>query len=181
MMAHHIRTIEPSLRALLQPQRYLSNTRSFATSALRLDEAGLESISTTPLAPPPLLDTDAARRDQQSTNKPGQSSASSRRLRGATRFSKILRQPYQCYQEALKIIQADREVKLKQIKLEQERIARVKAQDLSQTLRKKKLNAMEKHLEYLKVLTDINDPEIKRRFEERRGTSPQPPPLSHQD
>ena len=81
--------------------------------------------------------------------------------------------PYQCFQEARKILQADREEKLKQIEVERKRIARVAIVDPAkyggEAYKRGKLNAMHLHLEELKILADINDPVIKKRFEDGEG------------
>ena len=82
--------------------------------------------------------------------------------------------PYQCFQEARKILQADREEKIRQIEVERNRIAKVQAQDVASSggaaSKKGRLIAMHKHLEHLKILADINDPVIKKRFEDGQGT-----------
>lgn len=70
---------------------------------------------------------------------------------------------------------ADREEKLKMIATERLRISYLLAQDASNTaegeLRKQtRLDSMRQHLEYLKIQADINDPLIKKRFEDGEGT-----------
>ena len=81
--------------------------------------------------------------------------------------------PYQCFQEARKILAADREAKLKQIGEMRARIAR--SQEIpSEALggdyvKKGKLIRMQKHLEELKILADINDPLVKKKFEDGQG------------
>jgi len=81
--------------------------------------------------------------------------------------------PYQCFQEARKILQADREEKLQQIEVERARIARLQAQDPAvsggETEKHRRLRSMRKYLEELKILADINDPVIKKRFEDGEG------------
>lgn len=81
--------------------------------------------------------------------------------------------PYQCFQEARKILQTDREEKLKQIETERKRIAYVQAKDGAlqggEASKKGKLVAMQKHLEKLKIMADINDPIIKKRHEDGLG------------
>lgn len=84
--------------------------------------------------------------------------------------------PYQAFQEARKVLQADREVKLKQIETERRRIAEVQARDASKmggdAAKKGKLIGLHNQLEELKILADINDPLIKKRFEDGLGTKP---------
>jgi large subunit ribosomal protein L35 len=81
--------------------------------------------------------------------------------------------PYQCFQEARKILLADREEKLKQIEVERARIARLKEADPELSggeLRKQnRLRSMSMTLEKLKILADINDPMVKKRFEDGLG------------
>jgi large subunit ribosomal protein L35 len=85
--------------------------------------------------------------------------------------------PYQCFQEARKILVADRLEKLKQIERERERITRLKEVDAStfpggEAYKQRRLTSMQKRLEELKILADINDPNVKRRFEDGLGEQP---------
>ena len=81
--------------------------------------------------------------------------------------------PYQCFQEARKILAADREKKLIQIEEERKRIAKVHETPIEklggEASKKGKLIAMHKYLEELKILADINDPMVKKRFEDGDG------------
>lgn len=81
--------------------------------------------------------------------------------------------PYQCFQEARKILQADREEKIHQIEVQRARIARLEAQDAAvsggELYKKNRLDSMRRHLEELKIVADINDPLIKKRFEDGLG------------
>jgi large subunit ribosomal protein L35 len=80
--------------------------------------------------------------------------------------------PYQCFQEARKVLLADRDEKLKQIETERARIARLKAADLgnmTEQQRNNRLRSMEKHLEKLKIWADFNDPMVKKKFEDGMG------------
>ena len=102
----------------------------------------------------------------------------SRRRRAALKSSDNIpfeQLPYHCFQEARKVLLADREEKLKMIATERLRISYLLAQDASNTaegeLRKQtRLDSMRQHLEYLKIQADINDPLIKKRFEDGEGT-----------
>lgn len=71
------------------------------------------------------------------------------------------------------MLQTDREEKLAQIVEMRKRIAHwqdVPASDCGGEFAKKgKLVRMHKHLEELKILADINDPVIKKRFEDGEG------------
>jgi len=101
----------------------------------------------------------------------------SRRRRAAIRSANNIpfeQLPYQCFQEAMKVLKADREEKLKLIATERLRISNVLAQDPSkfpggEAQKQVKLESMRKHLEYLKIQADINDPLIKKRFEDGEG------------
>ena len=74
------------------------------------------------------------------------------------------------------MLQADREEKLQAIVKERERIARLTAQDAStvpggEKQKQIRLDSMSRYLEKLKILADINDPLIKKRFEDGEGMS----------
>ena len=81
--------------------------------------------------------------------------------------------PFQCFQEARKVLAADRDGKLKKIETEKIRIANLEnapaAKAGGEAMKKGRLMAMRRHLEYLKVQADINDPVIKKRFEDGQG------------
>lgn len=82
--------------------------------------------------------------------------------------------PFQTFQEARKILALDRDVKLKKIEAEKTKIANLEAKSVDggpqgESIKKGRLMAMRKHLEYLKVQADINDPVIKKRFEDKQG------------
>jgi large subunit ribosomal protein L35 len=101
----------------------------------------------------------------------------SRRRRAALKTSDNIpfeQLPYQCFQEARKVLQADREEKLKAIALERARIAKLLAKDAStikggEAHKQVQISSMRRHLERLKILADINDPLIKKRFEDGEG------------
>jgi large subunit ribosomal protein L35 len=103
----------------------------------------------------------------------------SRRRRAAIQTSDNIpfeQLPYQCFQEALKVLRADRKEKLELIKTERLRISNLEAQDVSnikggQVQKDRRLDSMRRHLEYLKIQADINDPLIKKRFEDGEGRS----------
>lgn len=81
--------------------------------------------------------------------------------------------PYQCFQEARKVLLADRAQKLEEIESMRQKIARLQAQPVEQAggeiSRKSRVTAMQQHLEKLKILADINDPLVKRKFEDGQG------------
>ncbi|KAK3378208.1 phosphatidylethanolamine-binding protein [Podospora didyma] len=87
--------------------------------------------------------------------------------------------PYQCFQEARKILSLDREEKVAQIAAETAKIKRLEAADPStmrggEPYKQKRLESLRKHVEELKVLADINDPSVKRRFEDGMGDMSKP-------
>ena len=67
----------------------------------------------------------------------------------------------------------DREEKIRKIEEERRRIAEVESKDASELggehVKKGKLVLMNKYLSQLKVLADVNDPMIKKRFEDGLG------------
>ena len=91
--------------------------------------------------------------------------------------------PYQCFQEARKVILADREEKLKDIQTMRERIARAKAVEAmdpgAEHRKKVRLYSMERELETLKIYADFNDPLVKKRFEDGLGRLPLNSPTSY--
>ncbi|CAK7216229.1 mitochondrial 54S ribosomal protein YmL35 [Sporothrix curviconia] len=99
--------------------------------------------------------------------------------------------PYQCFQEARKVLQADREDKLRQIAAEAAKIRKLEAVlaasandcDTSTTsvtsrggtaFLARRLASLRKHVEHLKIMADINDPLVKRRFEDGLGDMSKP-------
>ena len=167
--------IKPALRCLRQSQSYSRCVRTFATSSPSLEELALNSTSSTPLLDPNLVTT---KKEERLLINTGVLPIGSRRRRAALQGSQNIpfeQLPYQCFQEARKILLVDREEKLKQIEVERKRIARAEALDPAQcggaASKKGKLVAMRKYLEELKILADINDPVIKKRFEDGAGMS----------
>lgn len=101
----------------------------------------------------------------------------SRRRRAALQSSRNIpfeQLPYQCFQEARKVLQEDRAEKLADIAKERERIREVEAEQVSgqqeEWRRQNRLRSMRRYLEYTKIQADINDPLVKKRFEDGQGT-----------
>lgn len=149
--------------------------RSLITSASKHDEGSFQST----VAPQATLDPVlvSTHTQEQQTTKTALHPIGSRRRRAAIKSTGSIpfeQLPYQCFQEARKILQADREEKIEQIEVERKRIAKVLAQESAscggEARRKGQLIAMHKHLDHLKILADINDPVIKKRFEDGEGT-----------
>lgn len=81
--------------------------------------------------------------------------------------------PYQCFQEARKFLQEDRNQKLEEIRIQRERIERLSDKVVVEESAKQKkdhqLRSMRRNLEHLKILADINDPMVKKKFEDGDG------------
>lgn len=95
--------------------------------------------------------------------------------------------PYQCFQEARKVLQVDREEKLRKIAVETAKIRKLEEvlatadSDPAKVSSRggkgyiqKRLTSLRKHLDHMKVLADINDPLVKRRFEDGKGDMNKP-------
>lgn len=109
--------------------------------------------------------------------KMGINPVGSRRRRAAVRqtlnipFEQL---PYHCFQEARKLLAEDRAQKLDAIRKAYERLKAVEAQSADiyrggEDYKFKKLRSLRRHLEYLKVQADMNDPAVKRKFEDGFG------------
>ncbi|KAL8767159.1 MAG: hypothetical protein Q9209_006250 [Squamulea sp. 1 TL-2023] len=149
-------------------------------------EASIENQSSTSNIPPPgrLLDPNLVatpRLERRLLRETKQQPIGSRRRRAALQSTSNIpfeQLPYQCFQEARNLLLADRQEKLKQIEEERRRIAKVQATPAEQCggdyVKKGRLVRMQKYLEELKILADINDPVIKKRFEDGEGDMNRP-------
>lgn len=84
--------------------------------------------------------------------------------------------PYQAFQEARKVLAGDREEKLASIQATLEKIAQLQKSDSTnmkggETMKQTKIASLNRQLENLKILADINDPLVKKRFEDGLGES----------
>ncbi|KAI9683941.1 MAG: hypothetical protein M1829_004276 [Trizodia sp. TS-e1964] len=134
-------------------------------------------------SPPKLPDPEraASRQQVRALLRRGIMPIGSRRRRAALNSSANIpfeQLPFQCFQEARKVLAADREEKLGQIEIQRARIIRLKEQDPSISggvwEKARRLDSMQKQLEKLKILADINDPLIKKRFEDGDGDMNRP-------
>ncbi|KAI0413672.1 ribosomal protein YmL35 [Xylaria grammica] len=106
----------------------------------------------------------------------------SRRRRAALRSSQNVpfeQLPYQCFQEARRVLQEDRQEKLQALAKELAKVKRLEETPADQVpggQRKKdlRLTSLRKYIEELKILVDINDPVVKRRFEDGLGDMNKP-------
>jgi len=171
------KALRPLTRCLSKAQPSCQSARAirtFTTTTRSNDEAATETVSFKP-ALDPLTVTSS--REERKLMRSGVYPIGSRRRRAALRTSDNIpfeQLPYQCFQEALKVLKADREEKLKLIQAERLRISNLAAKDPSEIKggeqrKQTKLDSMRRHLEYLKIQADINDPLIKKRFEDGEG------------
>ncbi|KAJ4305742.1 mitochondrial 54S ribosomal protein YmL35 [Kalmusia sp. IMI 367209] len=86
--------------------------------------------------------------------------------------------PYQCFQEARKFLLEDRKEKLKEIATQTLRIENLKTQDPAvsggEAAKEDRLRSMRNHLNDLVILADINDPMVKKKFEDGEGDMKKP-------
>ncbi|KAI1359349.1 ribosomal protein YmL35 [Xylaria arbuscula] len=161
-----------------------SSSDSSAKSIAQLDAAGAASEAAKIRMKERLLDpnTTTAHWAERKLMKAGTPPVGSRRRRAALRSSENVpfeQLPYQCFQEARKILQEDREEKLEALAKEVAKIKRLEetpADQIPGGQRKKdiRLKSMRKYIEELKILIDINDPLVKRRFEDGLGDMNKP-------
>ncbi|KAL8338083.1 hypothetical protein RB598_006794 [Gaeumannomyces tritici] len=168
------------------------------TGATKQATAGKKSKKEAPKQEPPTSrkpnDTDFKRRmlDPEVTTlrwaekllvKRGTPPVGSRRRRVAIRTSQNIpfdQLPLQCFQEARKILVADRQEKLAQIAAEMAKIRALakaeppKDRENGEHGRQLRLASLREYVERLKILADINDPEVKRRFEDGLGDMNKP-------
>ncbi|KAF1814944.1 PEBP-like protein [Eremomyces bilateralis CBS 781.70] len=161
----------------------LSSSRSSTWRAFSKASRQEASLNTTSSSSPPIEPTLTRQTSTPVTSTPLQTDPSESTRRQAVRkelkdpipFEQL---PYECFQEARKILQADREEKLGQIEIQRGRIARLVEQDASvsggNVAKRKRLESMRQRLEELKILADINDPLVKKRFEDGLGDMDKP-------
>ncbi|KFY00022.1 hypothetical protein O988_03556 [Pseudogymnoascus sp. VKM F-3808] len=181
-MSGYQRAVKPLSRCLqsTQPQLY---ARTFSSSCAKRNEAAEKSFEEE-LARKHQWNPEvvSSRRGEKALMKHGILPIGSRRRRAAIQSSQNIpfeQLPYQAFQEARAILQADREQKLKEIGIERARINRLEAQDAStvpggELQKTNRLRSMREYLERLKLLADINDPMIKKRFEDGEGDMNKP-------
>ncbi|KAF7589189.1 hypothetical protein BBP40_004677 [Aspergillus hancockii] len=181
-MAHCERAARPLLQCLQKsytrglPSLQVQSTRTFQTTALTREEAQSQPFHKSPN--PELV---SSPRLERRLLRQGVSPVGSRRRRAALQSSPNVpfeQLPYQCFQEARQVLLADREEKLKEIVSMREKIARLQAVPTEEAggeqSKKSRLVAMGLHLERLKILADINDPLVKKKFEDGQGDMSKP-------
>ena len=171
--------------------RQAARIRLFSAGRLRAQEVRMTSQASSSSQPPPppsnaqSLDpnTVSGRPSERLLISSGSYPIGSRRRRAALATSRNVpfeQLPYQCFQEARKVLSTDRNEKLERIRVQRERIERLRVQELPSTgneehdrrvmmMREHRLESMRKYLQELKILADINDPLVKKRFEDGKG------------
>ena len=191
-MASPLLAIRPASRCLRQTARkgrreevLIQCRRSFAVASPDLAIAAAATTSTPKLPPidPATLDRNTVstkREERLLLHHQHVHPIGSRRRRALQQSDPTAlpfeQMPYQCFQEARKVLAADREEKLAQIEEMRVRIGRVMDRPAAalggEYVKKGKLVRMQKHLEELKIYADANDPLIKKRFEDGFGMIP---------
>lgn len=179
------------------PSIYAAAARSFSSSASRRDVETSTSSSSTPAADAqPTQDPASTKQatsvlkeqwlDPNTTTllwaerrllKQGTEPIGSRRRRAAVRQSPNIpfeQLPYHCFQEARKILAEDRAEKLEDLKKTSVEIAKLEQRPANvyragEQFKQKRLESLRNHLEHLKILADVNDPAVKRKFEDGLG------------
>ncbi|KAF2860013.1 putative mitochondrial large ribosomal subunit YmL35 [Piedraia hortae CBS 480.64] len=85
--------------------------------------------------------------------------------------------PYQCFQEARAVLQEDRQEKLATIERFREKIEKLRNKQVpaqEEDVKQKRLADMRRKLEETKILADINDPLVKKKFEDGMGDMSKP-------
>ena len=184
------RSLSICSRCLRNNTRLQSSVRSFSTTSRLGQEPTIEpgdgAANTHPPPPdarkprtPPstranLVHTPAS--EQRLMREHNISPIGSRRRRAAIASSTGIpfhQLPYQCFQEARKIILQDRKEKVSEIEKQRDKIERLKVHKVEGNDVAKKehrVRTMEHRLKELKILADINDPVVKKKFEDGLGT-----------
>lgn len=101
---------------------------------------------------------------------PTPSSNASETVAANLRMRRIETMPFQTYQFALDYIKKDREVKESLIKESQKKIENIeKKQAQTGANQSRRLSSLRRHLEYLKIQADINNPRVKYSFDQGIG------------
>lgn len=156
------------------PSTFSLPIRTLSTTAPSPEEAQVQSTAPSAASLDPNLVS--TRREERILQRSGISPIGSRRRRAALQGSANIpfeQLPYQCFQEARKVLQDDRAEKIRQIEVQRARIERLKEQVVSgpgaEAMKKHRLESMRRHLEHMKILADINDPLVKKKFEDGEG------------
>lgn len=188
MVAPLIRPTSLRLFSNTANQRDVEPTPTTPSSSLPIDAAAADALASTGLkvARPkrrtlgnPLLDpnTTTLLWAEKRLSKKGRPPIGSRRRRAAVRQTPDIpfeQLPYHCFQEARNFLKEDRDEKLELINQAYKRIKNVQAVPATQyrggeQFKQKRLASLRKALEELKIEADMNDPIVKRKFEDGLG------------
>ncbi|KAH6988050.1 phosphatidylethanolamine-binding protein [Ilyonectria sp. MPI-CAGE-AT-0026] len=174
------------VRPLARQLRPQCLSRPFTSAAARAADVPpqAETASTPPAAVNPLdLDPNTVLPEfEEQLVKAGKMPIGSRRRRVAMRTTTDIpfeHLPYQAFQDARKILAADREQKLAQITQTLNKISLLEKKDVAEVkggLERKniKLASLRRHADELKILADVNDPIVKKRYEDGLGDMNKP-------
>lgn len=169
------------VRPLARQLRPQCLVRPFTTAAARAADVPpqAETASTSPAEVNPLdLDPNTVLPEfEEQLVKAGKMPIGSRRRRVAMRTTTDIpfeHLPYQAFQDARKILAADREQKLAQITQTLNKISLLEKKDAAevkggQERKNIKLASLRRHADELKILADVNDPIVKKRYEDGLG------------
>ena len=150
--------------------------RCLSLSATRRSEVETQQTTSRPPLDPLLVTT--RKQERALLRQQRLIPISSRRRRAALQDTSSIpfeQLPYQCFQEARNVLQEDRQEKLEEIRVQRERIERLMEQvvvgENEEKRKEHRLGSMRRHLENLKILADINDPLVKKKFEDGQGMS----------
>ena len=175
-----LRCVRPAPAANGAPQRMLSSSASAREEVQTQPAADADAEVPEYMRKWGKLDPEMVENKKQERRllrREGVQPVGSRRRRAALRLSTIRNTeeipfeqlPYQCFQEARKFLQEDRMEKLKEIKHQQQRIQAVAASDASEQSKRDRIARMKMHTNDLIIQADINDPTVKRKFEDGQG------------
>ncbi|KAK3185874.1 mitochondrial 54S ribosomal protein YmL35 [Lecanicillium sp. MT-2017a] len=166
-------------RPLARQFQQQCSIRTFSTGAARAAEVQEQQQKAGPLD----LDPNTVSPEfEAQLMKGGKMPIGSRRRRMAMRATGGLpfeHLPYQAFQEARKILAADRQEKLSKINATLEKIAALEKEDASkikggENMKKIRLSSLRREVDRLKIVADINDPLVKKRFEDGLGDMSKP-------
>lgn len=169
-----VRPLAKSLRHAPGHNHTVLCRRPFSSSSTTKDVA-TEAV----YKPSHILDplTVLSKKGERALLRKGTPPVGSRRRRAALRTTENIpfeQLPFQCFQEARKILAEDREEKLIEIAAQRAKIQKLEQKDAAEikggeVMKRTRLLSMNEHLEWLKIQADINDPLIKKRFEDGQG------------
>lgn len=174
-LARCLKSAQPLHQSAKAIRSFTSSSRSNDVEATPAAPAPTETVLSAPIYD---ANTVTSNRGEKALMKMGIMPIGSRRRRAAIGSSDNIpfeQLPYQCFQEARKVLQKDREEKLELIAKERLRISNLVAMNPDNikggaVQKERKLDSMRRYLEYLKIQADMNDPMIKKRFEDGDGT-----------